>query len=85
MSWAAWELTLAFFTGHLITIYGLILQFPLFLKNSYGEGGGTEGEGGLGGAAGTLRKGHMCAGGGAPGHSTGPRPAVPAVPQEQLR
>lgn len=35
-SWAAWELTLAFLTGHLIAIFGLILQFNLFLNNNYG-------------------------------------------------
>jgi hypothetical protein len=36
LSWGAWELTLAFFTGHIITIFGMILQFNLFIKNSYG-------------------------------------------------
>lgn len=36
LSWAAWELTLAFISGHLIAIYGLILQFQLFLDNNYG-------------------------------------------------
>lgn len=36
LSWASWEFTLAFFTGHIIAIIGLILQFDLFLKNNYG-------------------------------------------------
>ncbi|KAL6751513.1 hypothetical protein V8C86DRAFT_2775895 [Haematococcus lacustris] len=36
LSWGAWEITLAFITGHLIAIFGLILQFDLFLKNNYG-------------------------------------------------
>ena len=36
LSWGAWEFTLALFTGNIITIFGMILQFNLFLKNSYG-------------------------------------------------
>lgn len=36
LSWGAWEFTLAFFTGNIIAIFGLILQFNLFLKNNYG-------------------------------------------------
>ncbi|GFR51512.1 hypothetical protein Agub_g13927, partial [Astrephomene gubernaculifera] len=36
LSWAAWEVTLAFAVAHSICIYGLILQFDLFLHNSYG-------------------------------------------------
>ncbi|GAX81954.1 hypothetical protein CEUSTIGMA_g9382.t1 [Chlamydomonas eustigma] len=36
LSWGAWELTLAAVSGHLITIFGLILQLDLFLHNSYG-------------------------------------------------
>lgn len=64
MSWAAWELTLAFFTGHLITIYGLILQFPLFLKNDYGEGGGMAGpEKTEAGSSARSREGSMEGGG----------------------
>jgi len=36
LSWAAWEFTMAFVLGHLICCYGLLLQFRLFLDNSYG-------------------------------------------------
>lgn len=36
LSWGLWEVTLAFFVAHSICIYGLILQFDLFLHNSYG-------------------------------------------------
>lgn len=36
LSWGAWEVTLAFAAGHLITCFGLILQLRLFLHNSYG-------------------------------------------------
>ncbi|MEW5309052.1 MAG: hypothetical protein WDW38_000964 [Sanguina aurantia] len=36
LSWGAWEVTLSFLIAHIIAIFGLILQFNLFLKNSYG-------------------------------------------------
>ncbi|GLC34108.1 hypothetical protein PLESTB_000838300 [Pleodorina starrii] len=36
LSWGVWEVTLAFFVAHSICIYGLILQFDLFLNNNYG-------------------------------------------------
>ncbi|KXZ51812.1 hypothetical protein GPECTOR_11g253 [Gonium pectorale] len=36
LSWAVWEVTLAFIVAHSICIYGLILQFDLFLNNNYG-------------------------------------------------
>ncbi|KAG2423312.1 hypothetical protein HXX76_015459 [Chlamydomonas incerta] len=35
-SWGLWEVTLAFVVANSICIYGLILQFDLFLHNSYG-------------------------------------------------
>lgn len=35
-SWGLWEVTLAFIIAHFICIFGLILQFRLFLKNNYG-------------------------------------------------
>ncbi|EFJ52653.1 hypothetical protein VOLCADRAFT_85850 [Volvox carteri f. nagariensis] len=36
LSWGVWEVTLSFFVAHSICIYGLILQFDLFLHNNYG-------------------------------------------------
>ena len=35
-SWGLWEVTLAFVVANSICIYGLILQFDLFLHNNYG-------------------------------------------------
>ncbi|KAF5833390.1 ABC-2 family transporter protein-domain-containing protein, partial [Dunaliella salina] len=35
-SWGAWEVTLAFVQGHLVAIFGLILQFNIFHDNNYG-------------------------------------------------
>jgi len=36
VSWGAWEITLAFLQGHLVAIFGLILQFDIFHDNNYG-------------------------------------------------
>lgn len=33
VSWMLWEFTLAFFTGHIIAVLGLIMQFDLFKRN----------------------------------------------------